>query len=82
MSLNKHTTKTIKKVLLVPTGIFLASVAVMSLGIFFFAAPVTLLGLEEYKPFVRYYYAGFGTVSCVSLPFAASFLLIKVYETN
>lgn len=82
MSLNKPTTKTIKKVLLVPTGLFLASVAVMSLGIFFLVAPVTLLGLEEYKPFVRDAYAWFGTVACVVLPFATIFLIIKVSETN
>lgn len=82
MSLNKPSIGTIKKILLVPTVIFIVAVAVMSLGIFFVVAPVTLLGLEDYKPFIRDSYAGIGTIACVSIPFAATFLIIKVSETN
>lgn len=72
----------IKKALLVPTVVFLAAVAVMILGIFLVVAPVTLMGLEEYKQFVRDSYAVVGTVSSVTLPFAVAFLLIKVSETD
>lgn len=72
----------IKKASLVPTVVFLAAVAVMILGIFLVVAPVTLMGLEEYKQFVRDSYAVVGTVSSVTLPFAVAFLLIKVSETD
>ena len=82
MLLNKPSIGTIKKVLLVPTGIFIFAVAVMSLGIFFVAAPVTLLGLDEYKQTVRDFYAVAGTVSSVTIPFAFAFLFINVFETN
>lgn len=82
MSPNKPIAETLKKVLLVPTWVFLAAVAIMALGIFFAVAPATLLGLEDAKPFIRGFYAGAGTVSSVTLPFAVAFLLIKVSETN
>lgn len=72
----------IKKDLLVPTVVFLAAVAVMILGIFLIAAPVTLMGLEEYKQFVRDSYEMVGTVSSVTLPFAVTFPIIKVSETD
>lgn len=39
---NKPIVKTLKKVLLVPTWVFLAAVAIMALGIFFGVACVTL----------------------------------------
>lgn len=71
----------IKKALLVPTVVCLAAAAIMALGIFFVVAPVTLMELEEYKQFVRDSYAVLATVACVTLPFAAAFLLIKVSET-
>lgn len=72
----------IKKALLVPTVVFLAAMAVMVLGLFLVIVPVTFMGLEEYKQFVRDSYAVMGTVSSVTLPFAAAFLIIKVSETD
>ena len=57
MSPNKPIAETLKKVLLVPTRVFLAAVAIMALGIFF-------------------------VVACVTLPFAVTFLIIKVSETD
>lgn len=72
----------IKKALLVPTVVFLAAMAIMILGIFLIVTPVTLMGLEEYKQFVRDSYAVLGTVSSVTIPFAVAFLLIKVSETD
>lgn len=82
MSPDNRTEETIKKALLVPTVVFLAAVAVMLLGLFLVVVPVTLMGLEEYKQFVRDSYAVVGTVSSVTLPFAVAFLLIKVSETD
>jgi len=82
LSPNKPIAETLKKVLLVPTGVFLASVAIMALGIFFVVAPATLLGLEDTKPFIQGFYAGAATVACVALPFAVTFLIIKVSETD
>ena len=82
MSPNKLNIGTLKKVLLVPTNIFLAAVAIKALGIFFVVSPATLLGLENAKPFIRGFYAGVATVACVTLPFAATFLIIKVSETD
>lgn len=82
MSPHTQLKETVKKVLLVPTWVFLVVVAVMSLGIFFMVAPVTLLGLEDVKPFIRDSYAVGGTVACVTMPFAVAFLLIKVSETD
>ena len=79
---NKPIVKTLKKVLLVPTWVFLAAVAIMALGIFFGVAPATLLGLEDTKPFIRGFYAVVGTVACVTLPFAVTSLIIKVSETD
>ena len=82
MSPNKPIIKTLKMVLLVPTNIFLAAVAIMALGIFFVVSPATLLGLEDAKPFIRGFYAGAATIACVTLPFAVTFLIIKVSETD
>lgn len=82
MSPNKHIAETLKKVLLVPTWVFLAAVAIMALGIFFAVAPAALLGLEDAKPFIRGFYAGAATVACVTLPFAVATLIIKVSETD
>lgn len=82
MTPNKPITETLKKVLLVPTWVFLAAVAIMALGIFFVVAPATLLGLEDAKPLIRGFYAGAATVACVSLPFAVATLIIKVSETD
>ncbi len=82
MSSNNRTEETIKKALLVPTVVFLAAVAVMLLGLFLVVVPITLIGPEEYKQFVRDSYAVVGTVSSVTLPFAVAFLLIKVSETD
>lgn len=82
MSPNKPIAETLKKVLLVPTWVFLAAVAIMALGIFFVVAPATLLGLEDAKPFIRGFYAGAATIACVTLPFAVATLIIKVSETD
>lgn len=82
MSPNKPIAETLKKVLLVPTWVFLAAVAIMVLGIFFVIAPATLLGLEDAKPFIRGFYAVAATVACVTLPFAVATLIIKVSETD
>lgn len=82
MSPNKPIIKTLKKVLLVPTNIFLSAVAIMALGIFFVVSPATPLGMEDAKPFIRGFYAGAATVACVTLPFAVAFLIINVSETD
>ena len=82
MSPNKPIIKTLKKVLLVPTNIFLSAVAIMALGIFFVVSPATLLGMEDAKPFIRGFYAGAATVACVTLPFAVASLIINVSETD
>ena len=82
MSPNKPIAETLKKVLLIPTRVFLAAVAIMALGIFFVAAPATLLWLEDTIPFFRGFYAGAATVACVTLPFAVTFPIIKVSETD
>ena len=82
LSPNKPIAETLKKVLLVPTRVFLAAVAIMAIGVFFVVAPATLLRLEDTMPFIRGFYAGAATVACVTLPFAVTFLIIKVSETD